>query len=88
VVYPNPAPIEDPIHVSFKLNQPADYVTIQVWTPANRRVYTHKVTGPFSVGLKTVTLDLPQLKLANGLYYVVIRLPNGKQSIGKWVTGY
>jgi hypothetical protein len=70
------------------LNEPADNVTVQVWTPANRLVYENTVPGPFSIGMVTVTLDLPQLDLANGLFYVIVKLPDGSQAIGKLVTTY
>ena len=78
----------EPIHLSFNLNEPVDSLTVQVWTTANRLVYENQVPGPFSIGMATVTLDLPQLDLANGLFYVIVRLPDGQHSIGKLVTVY
>jgi hypothetical protein len=42
-------------------------------------------TGGFSIGRNSIRLNLESLNLANGLYYVIIRLPNGTKSVGKLV---
>lgn len=72
---------------------------MNVVTVANRLVYSDVVAGDdtdisavayskngrFSIGQNAITLNLQSLKLANGLYYVIIRLPDGSKAVGKLV---
>lgn len=41
--------------------------------------------GRFSIGQNAITLNLQSLNLANGIYYVILRLPDGTKAIGKLV---
>jgi hypothetical protein len=100
VVYPNPVTGDNP-QISFVLNAPTDSVSVEIVTDAFRKVYREVVlggssdvgagstdtnrTGGFSIGRNTIRLNLENLNLANGLYYVVLRLPNGTKSVGKMV---
>jgi hypothetical protein len=45
---------------------------------------THRADG-FSIGRNAIKLNIESLRLANGLYFVVVRLPNGEKAIGKLV---
>ena len=89
IAFPNPVRVDEPIKVAFNLNKPVDYVTVILTTDAYRVITRNTVPGPFSIGMATVTLDLPGLHLSNGIYYVVVRLPDGTtESVGKLVTAY
>jgi hypothetical protein len=44
----------------------------------------HRADG-FSIGRNVVQLNIANMRLANGLYFVVVRLPNGEKGIGKLV---
>jgi hypothetical protein len=98
VLYPNPSDGRDTT-LSFVINKPVSSVTVDVMTPANRSIY-HDVflgnatgvstsirpSGGFSIGQNAVRLSVQSMHLANGLYYVVLRLPDGTKSNGKWVV--
>jgi hypothetical protein len=43
-------------------------------------------TDGFSVGKNNIRLNLQSLKFANGLYYVIIRLPDGSKSVARMVV--
>lgn len=85
IVYPNPVSTDDP-KVAFTLNAQVTSVTVEVVTDSFRVVYKNVETGTFNIGPNTVGLPVRNLNLANGLYYVIIRLPDGTtESVGKMV---
>jgi len=74
------------LHVAFHLDVTTDEVRLQVVTAAFRKVYDRSVTGPFEAGENTLDLDLAGLRLANGLYYLVIRPSTGRSYKLKFVV--
>jgi len=94
VVYPNPCKGRD-VLVDFTIAQPVKFVSLEIVTDAYRKVHREVVLGNaaaigngntgFVIGRNTVRLSLGSLRLANGVYYLVVRLPDGTKAIGKLV---
>ena len=85
MIYPNPGP--GPVQVQINLAQASNDLVVSVFSTAFRKVNEIHY-GPKTAGLITLTLvgiDEWNIPLANGLYYVVVRAPQGLL-IGKWVV--
>ena len=76
--------------VAFTLNEAFASVTVKIVTSSYRVIYTNVLStsssrsgsctndvAGFTVGQNYVCLNIADLNLANGLYYVVIALPDG-----------
>jgi hypothetical protein len=95
-VYPNPVN-GDVAKVSFTLNESVSSVSVEVVTDSFRKVYKNLVygtamksrscnngAGGFNIGRNTICLDMGDLNLSNGLYYVIIRLSDGTHAVAKF----
>jgi hypothetical protein len=89
VVYPNPVE-GGTVKVAFTLNEAVASISVKIVTSSYRVIDTNVVStsssrmGPctndiagFTVGQNYICLNIADLNLANGLYYVVITLPDG-----------
>jgi hypothetical protein len=89
VVYPNPVE-GGTVKVAFTLNEAFASVTVKIVTSSYRVIYTNALSASssrsgsctndvagFTIGQNYVCLNIADLNLANGLYYVVITLPDG-----------
>ena len=85
-IYPNPVKTDDPIHVTLHLDSPTSDIRVTIVTAAYRKTSASNFTGPFNSGNVTLVLDLTGVKLANGLYYLVVQPSTGKHSIAKFVV--
>jgi hypothetical protein len=98
VVYPNPVEGGN-AKVAFTLNGAVASVTVKVVTSSYRVIYTNVVStsisrsgsctsgvAGFTVGQNYVCLNIADLNLANGLYYVVIALPDGTSATTELVV--
>jgi hypothetical protein len=89
VVYPNPVE-GGTAKVAFTLNEAVASVRVKIVTSSYRVIYTNVVSmsssrsgsctndvAGFIVGQNYICLNVSDLNFANGLYYVVITLPDG-----------
>jgi len=79
VIFPNPVSGPGPVTLRLTLAAPADRIEITLYTLAFRRVNQITV-GNLPAGTADIPLVLTDSKgtpLANGLYYVVVRTPQG-----------
>jgi hypothetical protein len=83
LVFPNPATGPGPVTLQLSLAVPAQKVEILVYTAAFRRV-NEIFMGNVAQGTTDVPLPLTDKwgrPLANGLYYVVVRTPQGRFTV-------
>lgn len=87
MVYPNPYSGSGPAQVEFTLGQASNDVAISIFTTAFRKVsethYGALATG--AVKLPVEAKDQGGTPLANGLYYLVLKTPQGR-SVLKWIV--
>ena len=86
MVYPNPLRGEGPIRVAFALSEETEEVRVTVVTVAYRKVHEQAFSTVGRKGNLSLVLDRGDMKLANGLYYVLVRYPSGHQAVGKFVV--
>jgi flagellar hook assembly protein FlgD len=80
VLYPNPVMGSGPVSLQVVLQNPADSVDIKVFTIAFRKV-TEQTESQVPAGVSTFAVDLKDktgVPLANGLYYMVVKTPQGR----------
>jgi hypothetical protein len=86
VIYPNPVAGPGPDQVQLTLGQPASTVDFSLFTTAFRKVnelsYSNLPAGTATLALPLTYRD--GVPLANGLYYLVVKTPQGR-SLGKLV---
>jgi hypothetical protein len=87
LLYPNPVNSPGPVQIQLTLGQAATDVNVSVFTTAFRKVnevdYGAQPAG--MVKLPLPTLDKSGIPLANGLYYLVVKI-DGKRLVGKLVV--
>jgi hypothetical protein len=84
IPFPNPT-TGDEGKLAFQLNAPARWVMLKVYTVDYRLILRKTYRGPFQIGWTILPMKLEDQKgalLANGIYYLVVELPNGDRAIG------
>ena len=87
MIYPNPVLDSSQAQIQLTLSQAADDLSVMVFTTAFRKV-NQVDYGAQSAGLVTlslVTKDKWDTPLADGLYYLVVKTPQGR-SVGKLIV--